>query len=86
MAQVALQNNLQQGLTDLSRELSQRPAREMEFYTTLGDAYRNSGDPKQAAAAFQQAVLRSPDSVTALQVAGRSLQSFGRDRSAVKRP
>ena len=36
VAQVALQNNLQQGLDDLSREISRQPPREMEFYTTLG--------------------------------------------------
>jgi tetratricopeptide (TPR) repeat protein len=77
VAQVALQNNLKQGLADLSRELSQRPAREMEFYTTLGDAYRNSGDAKEAAAAFQQAVLRSPDSVTALQALAGAYKASG---------
>jgi tetratricopeptide (TPR) repeat protein len=77
VAQVALQNNLQRGLADLSRELSQRPAREMEFYTTLGEAYRNSGDAKQAAAAFEQAVLRSPDSVTALQSLAGAYKASG---------
>ena len=77
VAQVALQNNLKQGLDHLSREMSRQPPREMEFYTTLGEAYRNSGDAKQAAAAFQQAVLRSPDSVTALQSLSGSLQGMG---------
>jgi tetratricopeptide (TPR) repeat protein len=77
VAQVALQNNLQQGLADLSREMSQRPPREMEFYTTLGDAWRNSGKPKEAAAAFQHAVLLSPTSVTALQALAGALRSSG---------
>jgi tetratricopeptide (TPR) repeat protein len=77
VAQVALQNNLQQGLADLSREMSQRPPREMEFYTTLGDAWRNSGKPKEAAAAFQQAVLRNPTSVTALQALAGALKTSG---------
>jgi tetratricopeptide (TPR) repeat protein len=77
VAQVALQNNLKRGLADLSRELSQWPAHEMEFYTTLGDAYRNSGDVKQAAAAFQQAVLRSPDSVSALQALAGAYKASG---------
>jgi tetratricopeptide (TPR) repeat protein len=88
VAQVALQNNLKQGLADLSRELSQRPAREMEFYTTLGDAYRNSGDDKQAAAAFQQALLRSPDSVTALQSLAGAYKASGeaeRSEATLKR-
>jgi tetratricopeptide (TPR) repeat protein len=77
VAQVALQNNLQQGLDNLSREISRQPPREMEFYTALGDAYRNSGDAKQAAAAFQQAVLRSPDSVTALQSLAGAYKASG---------
>ena len=77
VAQVALQNNLQQGLADLSREISQRPPREMEFYTTLGDAWRNSGKPKEAAAAFQHAVLLSPTSVTALQALAGALKALG---------
>jgi superkiller protein 3 len=77
VAQVALQNNLQQGLADLSREMSQRPPREMEFYTTLGDAWRNGGEPKEAAAAFQHAVLLSPTSVTALQALAGALKASG---------
>jgi tetratricopeptide (TPR) repeat protein len=77
VAQVALQNNLQQGLADLSREMTQRPPRETEFYTTLGDAWRNSGKPKEAAAAFQHAVLLNPTSVTALQALAGALKASG---------
>jgi tetratricopeptide (TPR) repeat protein len=77
VAQVALQNNLQQGVVELSREMSRRPPPQMEFYTTLGDAWRNSGKPKEAAAAFQQAVLRSPTSVTALQALAGALKASG---------
>jgi tetratricopeptide (TPR) repeat protein len=77
VAQVALQNNLQQGLADLSREMSRRPPREMEFYTTLGDAWRNSEKPREAAAAFQQAVLRSPTSVTAWEALAGALRASG---------
>jgi tetratricopeptide (TPR) repeat protein len=77
VAQVALQNNLEQGLADLSREMSQRPPREMEFYTTLGDAWRNSGKPKEAAAAFREAVSLSPTSVTALQALAGTLKASG---------
>ncbi|MGC2398693.1 MAG: tetratricopeptide repeat protein [Acidobacteriaceae bacterium] len=77
VAQVALQNNLKQGLADLSREISRRPPPEMEFYTALGDAYRNSGDAKHAAAAFHQAVLRGADSVTALQSLAGAYKALG---------
>ncbi len=77
VAQVALKNNLQQGLADLSREIGQQQPREMEFYTTLGDAWRNSGNPEKAAAAFEQAVRRSPNSVTALQSLAAALKASG---------
>jgi tetratricopeptide (TPR) repeat protein len=77
VAQVALQNNLQQGVAELSREMSRRPPPEMEFYTTLGDAWRNSGKSKEAVAAFQQAVLRSPTSVTALEALAGALRASG---------
>ena len=77
VAQVALQNNLQEGLADLTREISQQRPREMEFYTTLGDAWRNSGNSQKAAAAFEQAVKRNPNSVTALQSLAGALQASG---------
>ena len=77
VAQVALQNNLQEGLADLSREIIQKPPREMEFYSTLGDAWRNNGKPKQAAAAFEQALRLRPNSVTALQSLAGALQASG---------
>jgi tetratricopeptide (TPR) repeat protein len=77
VAQVALQNNLQNGVADLVRGISQTPPREIEFYTTLGDAWRSSGKPKQAAAAFEQAVRRSPNSVLALRSLADALAASG---------
>jgi tetratricopeptide (TPR) repeat protein len=77
VAQVALENNLQQGVADLSREMSQRPPRETQFYTTLGDAWRNSGKAKDAAAAYQQAILRSPNSLTALRSLAGAQKALG---------
>jgi tetratricopeptide (TPR) repeat protein len=79
VAQVALGNNLKQGLSDLSRAMSKHPPREMEFYTTLGDAYRNSGETEHAAEAFEQAVQRSPDSVTALQSLAGAYKGLGKE-------
>lgn len=66
VAQVLLQNNLQQGVADLSREMSLHPPRQMQFYTVLGDAWQNSGKPKEAAEAYEQAVQLKPDSVPAM--------------------
>ncbi len=64
-------------MIDLSREISQQSPREMEFYTTLGDAWGNSGKPKQAIAAFEQAISRSPNSVTALQSLAEAQKASG---------
>jgi len=77
LAQVALQNNLQKGVTDLAREMNQHPPREMEFYTALGDAWKNSRNPKAAVGAFEQAIRLKPKSVTALQLLAASLKTLG---------
>jgi tetratricopeptide (TPR) repeat protein len=77
VAQVGLQNNLQNGLIDLSREISRQSPPEAEFYTTLGDAWQNSGKPKEAAAAFEQAVRRSPNSLPALQSLAEAQKNLG---------
>ena len=66
-AQLILQNNLQSGLSDLVHEMAKKPPREMEFYVLLGDAWRDSDRPSEAAAAFREAVRREPTSLTALQ-------------------
>jgi tetratricopeptide (TPR) repeat protein len=73
-AQVMLQNNLQSGLSDLAHEMAKNPPREMEFYVVLGDAWRNSDRPDEAAAAFREAVRRKPTSLTALQSLAGALQ------------
>jgi tetratricopeptide (TPR) repeat protein len=77
-AQVVLQNNLQKGLSDLVHEMTEAPPREMEFYVILGDAWRDSGRPDEAAAAFRQAVRREPTSVNALQSLAGALEAEGK--------
>ena len=49
----------------------------MEFYTTLGDAWRNSGKPKEATVAFRHAVLLNPTSVTALEALAAAHRASG---------
>lgn len=77
-AQVALQNNLQKGLSDLVHEMTQEPPREMEFFVILGDAWRDIGRPDKAAAAFREAARREPTSVNALQSLAGALQTGGK--------
>jgi len=78
VAQVTLQNNLHKGVADLAREMNQHPTREMEFYTSLGDAWKNTGNPKAAVAAFEHAIRLRPNSVTALQSLAASLKTLGK--------
>lgn len=82
VAQVMLQNNLQRGISDLVHEMAQQPPREMEFYISLGDAWRESGRADEAAEAYRQAVQREPTSVNALRSLAGALQSQGKTSSS----
>jgi tetratricopeptide (TPR) repeat protein len=77
VAQVANQNNLKKGVADLVRQINQHPPREEEFYIALGDAWKNSGNSKEAVGAFEQAVRIKPTSVTALRSFAASLKTSG---------
>jgi tetratricopeptide (TPR) repeat protein len=77
MAQVLLQNNLEKGAADLSREMSQHPPLRAEFYTTLGDAWVKSGNPKKAVTAYEQALRLDRNSLPPLQSLARVLQEQG---------
>ena len=61
VAQVAMRNNLQQGLADLARETARVRPGNAEFYMVLGDAWKASGEPQKAAAAYGQALRLRPD-------------------------
>jgi predicted CXXCH cytochrome family protein len=61
VAQVALRNNLAQGLADLARETARVRPGNSEFYIVLGDAWQTSGKPGDAVAAYEQALRLRPD-------------------------
>ena len=61
VAQVALRNNLPQGLADLARETARVRPGNSEFYMVLGDAWQSSGKPQEAIAAYEQALRLRPD-------------------------
>ncbi len=65
VAQVLLQNNLVKGVEVLSRQIAQNPRLRPEFYTTLGDAWANTGEAKKAASAYEQALKLSGGSLIA---------------------
>ena len=56
VAQVALRNNLPQGLADLARETARVRPGNSEFYMVLGDAWQSSGKPQEAVSAYEQAL------------------------------
>ena len=83
VAQVTQLSNLKAGLPQLAVEMArQQPARP-EFYVELGEAWLNAGKPRDAAAAFEQALKRGPNSAVALlDLAGALTQSGQNARAA----
>jgi Flp pilus assembly protein TadD len=83
VAQVTQQSNLKAGLPQLAAEIAkQQPAR-AEFYVELGEAWLNAGNPRNAVAAFDQALKRAPTSSVALvDLAGALTQSRQNARAA----
>ncbi|HTB11458.1 MAG TPA: tetratricopeptide repeat protein [Bryobacteraceae bacterium] len=84
VAQVTQQSNLKTGLPQLAAEIAkQQPARP-EFYVELGEAWLNAGNPRNAVAAFDQALKRAPNSSVAfLDLAGALTQS-GQNARAIE--
>ena len=66
VAQVGLGNNVAAGLPDLARRIEEIQPREAEFYMVLGDGWKSLGKPREAAAAYRQALAKEPNSARAL--------------------
>jgi predicted CXXCH cytochrome family protein len=77
VAQVGLKNNLEAGLPDLAREVAARNPAQAEFYVVLGDGWRNTGNPRNAVAAYREAARRAPDSARVLRLLAESLTADG---------
>jgi len=65
VAQVTQQSNLK-ALPRLAAEIAAQPPSRPEFYVELGEAWLNAGQPRNAVAAFDQALKRAPNSSVAL--------------------
>jgi len=84
IAQVSQQSNLKAGLPPLAAEIAkQQPARP-EFYLELGEAWLNVRNPRNAIAAFEQALKREPDSSVALVDLAGALTQSGQNARAVE--
>ena len=61
-----------------------RSPREAEFYKVLGDAWLNAGKPREAVAAYEQALQLNPKSVTALRSLASALSADGQSARAAE--
>jgi tetratricopeptide (TPR) repeat protein len=84
VAQVALENNLQAGLPDLAREVASQKPREPQFYVVLGDAWQNAGKPREAVAAYEEAVRLNPKSLPAILSLAGGLAAAGEPARAAE--
>jgi tetratricopeptide (TPR) repeat protein len=77
VAQVAMKNNLPEGVPELTQELARAQPREAEFYMILGNALQDSGKPKDAVEAYEHALRLRPDSPRVLIALAASLKAAG---------
>jgi tetratricopeptide (TPR) repeat protein len=83
VAQVTQQSNLKAGLPQLAAEIARQQPGRPEFYVELGEAWMSAGKPRNAAAAFDQALKRAPhSSVALLDLAGALTQDGQNARAA----
>jgi tetratricopeptide (TPR) repeat protein len=66
VAQVGLENNVAAALPELVRLIDEIKPKEAEFYMVLGDGRKSAGKPREAAAAYRQALDREPGSTRAM--------------------
>jgi predicted CXXCH cytochrome family protein len=77
VAQVSEKSNLTAGRAQLASEVErQHPAR-VEFYIGLGDAWRDSGDPRRSIGPYEEALKRDSKSIVALKRLGVVLKDAG---------
>jgi predicted CXXCH cytochrome family protein len=66
VAQVGMGNNVEAGMPDLVRLLDKIRPGQPEFYMVLGDGWKKLGKPREAAAAYEQALRLQPGSPRAM--------------------
>jgi predicted CXXCH cytochrome family protein len=73
VAQVRDGSNLEKGLPTLAALIAQQHSPQPGFYVDLAEAYRKAGDLPQAILAFDDALVRSPESTAILLKLGNAL-------------
>lgn len=82
-AQVVNNSNLAAGIPQLADEIA-KVSPGAEPYIVLGDAWRHSHQPAQAAAAYEQAAKKDPSSARALRSWGVALKNSGNAAGAAE--
>jgi tetratricopeptide (TPR) repeat protein len=77
VAQVALRNNLQTGLADLTREINRVQPHEAEYYMQLGEAALAAGKPRESVDAYEHALRLQPNFPRALVSLAGALKASG---------
>ncbi len=82
-AQVVNNSNLTAGIPQLSEQIGMGP-KSAEAYIVLGDAWRHSGHPHEAASAYESAAKLNPASARALRSWGVALKESGQTALAAE--
>jgi tetratricopeptide (TPR) repeat protein len=77
LAQVAMKNNLPEGVVELERLLTRQPQTEPEWFIQLGQAWLSNGDPQKAVSAYQRALRLKPKSLRSMEALSRALKAAG---------
>src|SRR3984885_306029 len=83
VAQVTQQSNLK-ALPRLAAEIAAQQPSRPEFYVELGEAWLNAAQPRNAVAAFDQALKRAPNSSVALVDLASALTQSGQNSRAAE--
>lgn len=84
VAQVMHQSNLAAGIPRLQAELAKRKPARPEFYMELGDALQRAGRSEESAAAYREALAKSPDSARLWARLAMPLRAMGQAREPLE--
>jgi predicted CXXCH cytochrome family protein len=83
VAQVIQDSNLTQGIAQLTAAIERYSPRRAEFYSQLGEAWRDEGHLDRAMPFYREAVRRDPQFVFGLQELGAALRRSGQQGEAI---
>ncbi|HVW86002.1 MAG TPA: tetratricopeptide repeat protein, partial [Bryobacteraceae bacterium] len=84
VAQVTQESNLKDGLPRVVAEIAKEKPARPEFYIELGQAWINTGNPRNAVPAFEEALRREPASPVALLNLADALAQSGQQPRATE--